>query len=240
MNLNTLARHYENLTPEERFRLVLAADARGDKAQRARVAAASPTITRSGKDYVPFFQIFDLLSLGILLELLEAAADYRESLFGDSCAEDPVRENAGDEHAQANELEAKPEDDTAEEKTTEADAQEAAGGGSENATELPYSVITLVKGFVLKVKAAGWALFCERLTIPPFARWGSLPCLRRLLCALAHAERAAFTPEQMLAWLNASRPAGTPALTEMKALTPEKVAKELETSFHELVRYRSG
>jgi len=32
-----LARHYDNLTPEERFRLILAAGARGDKVEQDRL-----------------------------------------------------------------------------------------------------------------------------------------------------------------------------------------------------------
>jgi hypothetical protein len=34
--------------------------------------------------------------------------------------------------------------------------------------------IALAAGFVLRAKADGWKLFCERLTVPPFALWEGL------------------------------------------------------------------
>jgi hypothetical protein len=38
---------------------------------------------------------------------------------------------------------------------------------------------TLARGFHLKTKAEGWKRLCERLTIPPFTRWESLPGFAR-------------------------------------------------------------
>jgi hypothetical protein len=37
----------------------------------------------------------------------------------------------------------------------------------------------LAQGFILKTKIAGWKMFCERLSIPPFALWQILPGFER-------------------------------------------------------------
>ena len=42
MNINAVARYYDKLKPEERFRLVIEALARGDKQEADRLAAACP------------------------------------------------------------------------------------------------------------------------------------------------------------------------------------------------------
>lgn len=42
MNINAVARHYDKLTPEERFRLVIEALARSDEQEADRLAAACP------------------------------------------------------------------------------------------------------------------------------------------------------------------------------------------------------
>ena len=45
MNTKTLANHYSQLSAEERFRLIVAADDRGDEAEKDRLANASKRIT---------------------------------------------------------------------------------------------------------------------------------------------------------------------------------------------------
>jgi hypothetical protein len=45
IDTKTLARHYANLTPEERFRLILAAGSRGDEAERDRLVSTGQRIT---------------------------------------------------------------------------------------------------------------------------------------------------------------------------------------------------
>jgi len=91
--------------------------------------------------------------------------------------------------------------------------------------------LTLAAGFVLKVKAGGWKLLCERLSVPPFVVWKGLPGFDRLERARALAEQAAFMPAGMVHWLNDVRPAGTPALSRVP-LTVEGIADAL------VVRYR--
>ena len=47
MNLNTLSKNYTSLTPEERFRLLLAAGARGDEAEHDRLTPDRPNVSIS-------------------------------------------------------------------------------------------------------------------------------------------------------------------------------------------------
>jgi hypothetical protein len=80
MNANAIAKHYGRLKPEERFRLILAAGARGDEAEQDRLAAAGQRLTLSMYDHEPFGHAFDEVALSTFLELLEAAADYLDAL----------------------------------------------------------------------------------------------------------------------------------------------------------------
>src|SRR5262249_16056021 len=86
-----------------------------------------------------------------------------------------------------------------------------------------FGDIAMASGFVLRTKAAGWALFCERLTIPPFGHWEGLPGFDRVQRALNMGEKLAFTPEEMRRWLNRRRPAGQPEVQGL-GLTPEGCA----------------
>jgi hypothetical protein len=102
-----------------------------------------------------------------------------------------------------------------------------------------YFDLALASGYVLRAKAEGWKLFCERLNVPPFLFWEKLPGLDRLLRALALAEKAAFVPEGFLRWMNRIRPAGDPELTNVP-LTTEGLATATEETFQELVQHCSG
>ena len=84
----------------------------------------------------------------------------------------------------------------------------------------------------MRTKADGWKLFCARLTVPPFLLWEGFPGFDRLQRALALTEKAAFTPEKFLRWLNTVRPAGKPELTEAP-LTVEGVADANEKVFRQ-------
>ena len=61
MNPNDLARHYGRLSPEERFKLILAAGARGDEAEQQRLVDAGGHITLSCPDHTPYTRAFDEL-----------------------------------------------------------------------------------------------------------------------------------------------------------------------------------
>jgi hypothetical protein len=57
-------------------------------------------------------------------------------------------------------------------------------------------------GYVLRTKADGWKLFCERLNVPPYLLWEGLPGFERLQRALKLAELSAFDGAGMVRWLN--------------------------------------
>ena len=99
--------------------------------------------------------------------------------------------------------------------------------------------LALASGYVLKTKAEGWKLFCERWSIPPFLIWEKLPGFDRLQRALELAEKVAFVPKGFLRWLNRTRAAGEPEVTEI-SMTAEGQAEANEKAFQELVQWWSG
>jgi hypothetical protein len=215
MNANTLARHYGTLTPEERFRLILAASGRGDEAERDRLAHAGGRIRLSMQDHAPYSHALHELSVLIFVELLEEAARYLEAL---DRADDPF--------------------DFFEEDETE---EESAAGRRKRSLSERSLDLALAAGFVLRTKAEGWKLFCERSTLSPFAVWEGLPGLERLQRALELAEQAAFVPEGFLRWLNDRRPAGEPERTEVPSwLTVEGVADATAKMFQGRVAWWRG
>ena len=226
MKAPPLAKNYKCLTPEERFRLILAASGRGDEAEAARLVNAGGRITLSMQDHAPYARAFDELALMIFIELLDDAARYRESL-------DLAHELRDDES------EEEENDDAAE----ETDAQADEGPTQEDASQEPVCFraldIALADGYLLRTKATGWKLFCERLTVPPFLFWELHPGFDRLQRALALTEKVAFVPEGFLRWLNRVRPKGKPELTAVR-LTAERVADEIEEVFRERVRWWGG
>jgi hypothetical protein len=80
MSASGVAKHYDALTPEERFRLILAAGARGDEAERARLVNTGRQVTLSLQDHAPHAYAFKELSLLTYLELTEDAAGYLDAL----------------------------------------------------------------------------------------------------------------------------------------------------------------
>src|SRR5262245_30812910 len=80
MNANPVAKNYALLTPEERFRLILAARGRGDDPERERLTNTSPRIFLTMSDFSPHAHAFGEVALLIFVELLEEAARYLEAL----------------------------------------------------------------------------------------------------------------------------------------------------------------
>ena len=228
MKTPPLAKNYSLLTPEERFRLILIASGRGDEAERDRLTNAGGRIALSFQDHAPYAQAFDELALLTFIELLEEAAHYREALaFADDTEADAEEEEEQEEAS----------DDAAEETDSQADE----GPAQDDASEKPplwlrTLDIALAAGYVLRTKANGWKLFCERLNVPPFLLWGILPGFNRIQRALTLAEKAAFVPEGFLRWLNRIRPKGKPELPAVP-LTVEGVAEETEKAFRHRVQW---
>ncbi len=229
VNANAVTRHYAVLTPEERFRLILAASGRGDEAERGRLVNAGKRITLVTQDHAPYARAFEELALLVFIELLEDAACYLEWL---DRADDPLASDDRDEAGEA---------------SGGAEGGEVAEGATGGRThgrqgkpawarrlELAYAA-----GFVLRTKAEGWRLYCERMAVPHQLLWEGFPGLDRLRRALEVAAVAAFAAEGFLRWLNEVRREGDKVLVEMP-LTAEGVADATEKMFRQLVKCWGG
>lgn len=195
MNVTSLTKSYRHLSPEERFRLILAASERGDESEKERLVASGGRITLSVPDHSPFACAFDELSRLTFLELLEDATRYMDAF----------------ERAE----------------TTEEDC------------DTKKLDLALAAGYVLRTKADGWKLFCERLNVPPFLLWQDLPGHSRLHCLLGLSEKAAFTAEGFLRYINDGRPQGASARTTV-SLTTKTIADETEALFRHRVQWWGG
>jgi hypothetical protein len=76
MNTNGLVKLYDRLTPKERLPLIMAASARGDEAERNRLAHTAPREGFWIRDYYGWAEGLHQASMFHLLELLDAAALY--------------------------------------------------------------------------------------------------------------------------------------------------------------------
>jgi hypothetical protein len=74
MNTDCLARLYDRLTPRERLALIVAASARGDEADRARLLASAPTGLFRVPDYYGLAEGLRTLALFHVAEMLDLAA----------------------------------------------------------------------------------------------------------------------------------------------------------------------
>jgi hypothetical protein len=203
MNANAVVRNYVRLTPEERFRLILAASGRRDEAERDRLAKTGPRISLRMPDHYPYAHAFGELASLIFIELLEEAAHFHDANQQASEAFDivgPDEMNEDSDQGEENE-------DAPEEESRDEDNRIKPLWQRE--LELSYAV-----AYLLRTKANGWKLFCERLSIPPFLQWEGLPGFDRLQRALALTEKGAFRPDGFLSWLNRIHEAkGEPELT---------------------------
>jgi hypothetical protein len=237
MNMNALSRNYASLTPDERFRLILAAGGRGDEAERDRLVRAGGRLTVSFQDHAPFAQAFDDLSGLTYMELLDAAACYLEAFdFADDAVEAEMRcdrlddEDAAESDETAERPEAKQVDDESEALTT---------------SDLAWGLV-LAAGFMLKTKVDGWKLFCERLNVRPFATWSiypGFPRLQRALKVLAGTDDfpgPAFVAEGMVRFFSRLRPTKSPELTVERLISAEKLANEMEGMYRDRARWWGG
>ncbi len=184
MTTIAIARNYDKLSPEERFRLILAASGRGDEAERDRLLRTGKRISLSMPDHSCHAHAFDELATLIFVELLEETAKYHDAM-------DAFDLDAGDE---AIEYDDEPKDS---DKSPEADTREL----MEEHGRPPWArwlAIAYAQGYVLRSKVEGWKLFCERLNVPPFYLWEGLPGFDRLQRTLSVVEEAAFTSEDFL------------------------------------------
>ncbi len=220
-SLRGITKNYDLLTPEERLGLVIAAGIRGDDAEQTRLVRAAKTMVIPTTDYVPYAQSFREVSMLAYVDLLEESVRY-----GDALRNLP------------------PESEKDAEAEDEAEEDEAFDGqGLDDDDELTaedYSFfVALACGYMLKAKADGWKLFCERLCVPCFVLMDDLPGFVRVQRAIKWAEDAAFTEEGFLRWLNRIRPEGDPELTEVP-LSAEQMADAAEDAFRRQVERLRG
>lgn len=228
MNATAVTKHYGSLTPEERFRLILAASGRGDEAERDRLGHAGGRITLSMPDHAPYAQAFNDVSLLTFMELLDEAASYQEAF----AVADNTRNTFDIDETEEES------DNTSE--GTDAPADE---GPEQEDSKEPVCVraldVALAAGYMLRTKANGWKLFCERLNVPSILLWEAFPGFDRVQRALALTDRVAFVPEGFLRWLNRVRRKGEPALTVVP-LTVEGVADANEEAYRKRVVWWGG
>ncbi len=208
-SLRTITRNYDLLTPEERLGLIIAAGVREDDAEQRRLVQMAKSIGLAMADYEPFAYSFRDLSMLTFIELVEEAIRYRDAWHQVVNSLDPVDEKEG-----ADSDGGTPDDDQVDDLSD---------------WERSFN-LALAAGYVLKAKADGWKLFCERLRIPPFVLMENLPGFARLERSLAQTDEATLAPEGFRRWLNRIRPAGEPELIEIP-LTAEGMAAEAEVFF---------
>jgi hypothetical protein len=127
------------LTPQERFQLILAAGARGDEAEQARLANAGGRVRLSLQDHAPYALAFGELNLISFIDLLENAADYLDAIH----QADDAEMIGGGEPAEERE------DGGAGDTGTE-DAGEAAAERAAPTVAGQLLCLALAKGFTLK------------------------------------------------------------------------------------------
>jgi len=238
VNANTVASQYGLLTPEERFRLVVLAAERGDHAERQRLANAGGRITLSLADSSPYGQAFGELAVLVFLDLLDEAAGYVEVVVLATKARDTPKAAAAAEDGEGGEGPAAGEH--AEDAAAGEEEIPGAGDKYNQPTRVRRLDLVLAAGFVLRAKADGWKLFCERRSIPPFWLWDGLPGFDRVRRAVDLAGEAAFTREGMRSWLNGIRHAGKPEVTEAELISAAAYADRLEALFRRQVGWWGG
>lgn len=207
MKIPTLHRQYDAFTPEERFRLIVAASARGDEVESDRLQRSAMRLTLVTGEHVPWSHAFQELALLVYVELLADAAEYQDMLHHYA-------------HADRDEDDDSPSPSLADR----------------------HRDVAYARGYFLRTKLAGWVMFCEARTLPPYLLWESLPGYDRFreIAALTETSETrpslAFTSEELTAYLARFRPCDTPPTLS----TPTTSACELEETFLTRVRWWSG
>jgi hypothetical protein len=242
----TLTRHYDQLTPKERFQLIVAAGARGDTVEQDRLKSAGERRTYTAPDYAPWSHAFEEVAMLIFLELLDDAGEHNDTFRRWCDTNESWTDDGDDDDAPADEgddddrVDATPDPAIANEASTPEDVD------LEQTLATRYLDLYLAQGFMLKTKLAGWKTFCEQLSIPPFAMWKFLPGFDRLRRTLERLEDnefrpgPAFLPEGMRRWLSEIRPDGQPEPSMEDLISPERFADGLDEVFRERVEWWGG
>jgi hypothetical protein len=176
VNTDRLARHYPTLSPAERLSLMLAAAARGDEQEHARLVAAAPRLAYSAPHMFGRAQAFLVVGFHSRMERINLAALYfKASTLAES---------------------------------------------SRGKVAARFRDTARVFGYLVRVHAEGWVLFCERERLDPTVCEKDLPGEFALELAEREATVDGFTPEEALAYSRREEPA-----SGLK--TAESVADEL-------------
>jgi hypothetical protein len=84
----SISRHYGSLTPEERWRLLQSAIARGDEPEKERLVSSAGHINLRMRDIAPYLDAAERVEMLMFLELLGEAGGYLEAMErGDEASE---------------------------------------------------------------------------------------------------------------------------------------------------------
>lgn len=216
MNTNGMAKHYSQMTVDERFRLILAAVSRGDDVEKDRLMSAGQKIKQTIWDVVPSVQAFVDLQNSTYIELLALAAQFHgliartEKLGGEDINTVRAQNNASVEYSALHRT------------------GRAAFG----------------LGFILKLKFEGWRLFCEGLQVSPLLMWEqpNLPGFHQVMSAVDMASAGIAFPSaaEMARWMDEAHPRDGIKRTEANVQTAAGLAAELDAEFRERVRFWGG
>jgi hypothetical protein len=222
MTDQSLQRHYAELSGEERFRLILAAEGRGDVVEQERLTKSARMIHYRTPDHSPVNFAFNNLALLTYIELMDNARLFHDLMTMHEHEEELAfgRKGKTESHEDAEEKEFVQLD------------MEGLNPGKRTLG------ITLAAGCIFREKARGWVLFCERLGVPPYLLWEVLPGYERLKRDMDLAETLSFSRDGLLRWCNQKRKLGEPEIKQV--ISAETCANESEGMYREQVEWWGG
>ncbi|MFO0938297.1 MAG: hypothetical protein U0798_17465 [Gemmataceae bacterium] len=212
MTFSTLHKKYRQLTPQERFKLIDAAQVRDDQPEIERLSRSGQMVDICIRDYQPYAMAFQDVCMTAFMEAANLAGFYRDMMFLDAqqrlyrMEELQWDRESGIDAVENVEVD---ETDTGDDAThsDQPDPDDNDPGQQESHERM------LAAGYVFRQKVLGWKLFCKRLGVPPFARWECLPGYERVMQLLDVSKLLAFDRKGILDWLNRHREPGEAEIT---------------------------
>ncbi len=226
--MKPLHSHYDRLTGQERFQLILSAGVRRDAIEQDRLRRAGPYLTYSVPDHSPWAHAFETISQFVFMEMVEEATQFRAALNRYTLYGRVMKQVIDNPASTAEESDSISEQSNHE--TTESFLKS-------DQFQLEFRLLDhmLAAGCRLTQKRRGWQLFCRELKVPPFALWEQYPGYRRLRKSFRLAKVRAFTPQGFRRWMNSIRPKGVKKLTK-PPMTADGTAKELDELYTSIVK----
>ena len=229
-----LAKHYNTFTAEERFRLLGAALKRGDDPEINRLRTTGKQVQVAQYDHAPHVEAYESLSRLVFMGLLEYAHKYTDRVLTYDLASEHLETiRIYDEILAEMEKENRETENPTSESIEGGKHAESLDEDSNGKDKLfPDSLIHLfVSAEVLCIQEAGWLLFCERRSLPPYGLTNMLPGFDRLQQSLADAK------QDVAEWQDFHKGLG---LDYMPPITAEEVAKGLEGAFQQALKAKGG